>query len=301
MAKSMEHLTEFVFVTMAKTTLLRRDSYLAYLKADTLNALRTPFIWTLCSRTVLLKRQRKTLHHLTKAGQLQCTRVGGIIHMKGRRLDPTNKRGQLGRICPVHNGGRTTRANNSTPRIRPRVSSNTNDNHCVSLLKPHRKDNEHFKCKAKCCTSCSYCARAFSKERNKSRGSRLYLQERSIKTCEKCFLCHSIVFCKSCFKCSKCCLKSACRGQTSKVLEKLVRSGCWTESGSNLQRGLHPPLSDPAELVKNSHHHKLLWKPSQKPQTARGSTSAYGQKCHRTSSQKGLTRFLQPTFSSSQT
>ena len=33
MVKSMEHLTEFVFVTMANTTLLRRDSYLAYLKA----------------------------------------------------------------------------------------------------------------------------------------------------------------------------------------------------------------------------------------------------------------------------
>ena len=45
MAKSMEYLTEFVFVNMANTTLLRRDSYLAYLKAgvkaDTLNALRT--------------------------------------------------------------------------------------------------------------------------------------------------------------------------------------------------------------------------------------------------------------------
>ena len=44
-AKSMEHLTEFVFVSMANATLLRRDSYLAYLKAgvkaDTLNALRT--------------------------------------------------------------------------------------------------------------------------------------------------------------------------------------------------------------------------------------------------------------------
>ena len=45
MAKSMEHLTEFVFVDMANATLLRRDSYLSYLKAgvkvDTLNALRT--------------------------------------------------------------------------------------------------------------------------------------------------------------------------------------------------------------------------------------------------------------------
>ena len=45
MAKSMEHLTYFVFINMANITLLRRDSYLAYLKAgikaDTLAALRT--------------------------------------------------------------------------------------------------------------------------------------------------------------------------------------------------------------------------------------------------------------------
>ena len=162
---------------------------------------------------------------------------------------------------------------------------------------PYRRDNRHlFKCKARCCSFCSYCSRAFSKERNKSRDSRLSLQERYIKTCEKCFLCHSIVLCKSCLKCSKCCHKSACRGQTSKVLEKLVRSGCRTESGSNLERGLHPPLSDPAELVKDSHSHKLLWQSSQKPQTVRGITSAYGQQCHRTGPQKGLTRFLQPTI-----
>ena len=44
MAKAKEHLTDFVFVNMANTALLRRDSYLSYLKAgvkaDTLNALR---------------------------------------------------------------------------------------------------------------------------------------------------------------------------------------------------------------------------------------------------------------------
>ena len=54
--------------------------------------------------------------------------------MKDRILDPTNnKRGQL---CPERNIERITRENNSTPRVRPRVSSSTNDNHCVSLLKP---------------------------------------------------------------------------------------------------------------------------------------------------------------------
>ena len=59
MAKSMEHLTDSVFVNMANVTLLRRDSYLAYLKAgikaDTLAALRTAplHISTLFPDTVL--------------------------------------------------------------------------------------------------------------------------------------------------------------------------------------------------------------------------------------------------------
>ena len=59
MAKSMEHLTDSVFVNMANVTLLRRNSYLAYLKAgikaDTLTALWTAplHISTLFPDTVL--------------------------------------------------------------------------------------------------------------------------------------------------------------------------------------------------------------------------------------------------------
>ena len=167
---------------------------------------------------------------------------------------------------------------------------------------PSKRDNEHYvKCKAKCCKFCSYCARAFSKERNKSRGSRLLLKEKQIKVCEKCFLCHSIVLCQLCNKCSQCYHKSSCRGQTTKLLEKVVRSGCQSESGPNLERGLHPPLSDLAELVKNSHSHKLLWQSSQKSETVRGITSAYRQKCHRTSPQADFTRVLQPTIFSPKT
>ena len=44
MAKTMEHLSEFVFINMANMTLARRDAYLAHVKAgikhDTLSALR---------------------------------------------------------------------------------------------------------------------------------------------------------------------------------------------------------------------------------------------------------------------
>ena len=166
---------------------------------------------------------------------------------------------------------------------------------------PSTRDNKHFKCKVTCCKFCSYCARAFSKERNKSRGSSLLSRAKCIKICERCFLCHSIVSCKYCNQCSKCCHRSACRGPTAKVLEKVVRPECRTESGSNFERGLHPPLSDPAKLAQKTHSHKLLWQSSQKSQTVGGITSAYGQKCHRTSSQAGLTRFLQPTIFGPQT
>ena len=73
---------------------------------------------------------------MIRVGQHQCTRVGDTTHMKDRTLGRINSRtGQLGRICPVLSVGKT-RASNSTPRVRPRVSSSTNDNQCVIQLKP---------------------------------------------------------------------------------------------------------------------------------------------------------------------
>ena len=99
-----------------------------------------------------------------------------------------------------------------------------------------------------CCKSCTFCARAFPKERIKSRvSSLLYSRKSQIKICEKCFLCHSIVLCPTCNKCPKCCSKSACRDQTSKLLANLAGSGCWSESCSDPKRGLHPPLPNLAK------------------------------------------------------
>ena len=163
------------------------------------------------------------------------------------------------------------------------------------------RDNEHFKCKVACCKFCSYCARAFAKERNKSRGSSLFSRSKFIKICERCFLCHSIVSCKHCNKCSQCCHKSSCRGQTANVLGKVVRAGGRSESCSNPEGGLHPSLPDQAKLIKNPNSCKLLWQSSQKSQTVRGITSAYGKKCYRTGTQTDLPRVFQPTIPGSQT
>ena len=162
-----------------------------------------------------------------------------------------------------------------------------------------KTDNRHlykYKCKLSCCQSCSFCARAFPKERIKSRFSRLLLQRLHIKVCEKCFLCHSIVLCQSCDKCKKCCTKSACGGETSNLLANLVGSGCQSESSSNPERGLYPPLSDPAKTYKVSHSHKLLCQSPQEPLPAGVITSAYRQKRSRAGTKPKISGILQPTI-----
>ena len=122
-----------------------------------------------------------------------------------------------------------------------------------------------------------------------------------IKICQRCFFCHSIVLCSTCNKCQECCLKSACRGQTSELLANLAGSGCRSESNSNTKTRLHPSLSDPAKAHKISHSRKLLWQSPQEKLPVGGITSAYGQKCSRASPQPNIFGVFQPTISGPQT
>ena len=161
---------------------------------------------------------------------------------------------------------------------------------------PTSTGKRHIKCKLSCCSSCHYCARAFAKERFKSRASRLSLQRMQFKICEKCFLCHSIVLCQSCFKCQKCCLKSACRGQTSKFLANLAGSGGRSQSGSNLERGLYPPVPEPAKTHKVSYSNKLLCQSPQEQLPAGGIASAYRQQCSGASTKPNIFGLFQPTI-----
>ena len=181
----------------------------------------------------------------------------------------------------------------------PRASSRTNDNYTdtnAGREHPTGTDKRHFKCKLSCCSSCHYCALAFAKERIKSRASTLLLQRMQIKICEKCFLCHSIVLCQSCFKCQKSCLKSACRGQTSKFLANLAGSGGRSQSGSNLERGLYPPIPELAKTQKVSHSDKLLCQSPQEQLPAGGIASAYRQKCSGASTKPNIFGVFQPTI-----
>ena len=72
-AKAMEHLTDFVFITMGNTTLVRRDSYLSHLKngikSDTPAALRAaPLqIWTLFPDAVIKRAEEEISHYDNKS------------------------------------------------------------------------------------------------------------------------------------------------------------------------------------------------------------------------------------------
>ena len=126
-------------------------------------------------------------------------------------------------------------------------------------------------------------------------------QSSVIKICEQCFVCRSLVFCHSCSKCPKCCSQSSCRDQTSKLLDKMVGAGCKPNSSSNPKRGLPPPLSDPTQINKKSHGHKLLCKSPQEQLPGGGIASAYSQKYNRNRTKPKISRLLQPTISSSKT
>ena len=125
--------------------------------------------------------------------------------------------------------------------------------------------------------------------------------QREIKVCEKCFLCQSLVFCKYCTKCQTCCSKSTCRGMTSKFLANLVGSGCQSESCSNPERGLSPPLSDSAKTHTFCHCHKPLCQSPQEQLPVGGITSAYRQERSGTSTKSKISGLFQPTIFSPKT
>ena len=214
---------------------------------------------------------------LIRVGQPQFTRAGDITRTRdksqGRIKD---KIYQLGRIFLGPKVERTRE------RSSPQETMNTlsvvkfNVVHPVPSASGHSQKNEISPGAAEC-------------------------QSKQIKICERCFLCHSIVLCKTCNKCSQCCHKSTCRGKTPELLENLVGSRGRSEGSSNPLGGVHPPLPDPAELIKKPHSYKLLWQSSQESLPVRGITSAYGQKRNRTGTQTKLPRVFQPAIFSPKT
>ena len=87
----------------------------------------------------------------------------------------------------------------------------------------------------------------------------------------------------------------------AKLLANLAGSGSRSKSSSDPKRGLHPPIPDPAKAHKVTHDYKLLCQSPQEQLLAGGITSAYSQKCCRTSKTTNISGVFQPTIFSPKT
>ena len=81
MAKTLEHLTDFVFITVANTTLARRDSYLSHLKMgikpDTFAALHIgPLHISTLFPDAALKQAEQDIANFESKGQIQAGKKG---------------------------------------------------------------------------------------------------------------------------------------------------------------------------------------------------------------------------------
>ena len=97
MAKTLEHLSDFVFVTVANTTLARRDSYLSHLKTgikpDTLAALRTALLYiTTLFPDEALRQAEQDIANFESKGQLHAGKKGRFHHYERPDKRADNKK-----------------------------------------------------------------------------------------------------------------------------------------------------------------------------------------------------------------
>ena len=198
MAKAMEHLTDFVFVNMANTTLLRRDSYLLYLKAgvkaDTLNALRSaPLDLDTLFPDKIVKQAEEDIATFDRNSS-------GSVYKKSRyhpyerqekKLDSKKQDRPAWKNISSHGQHRRGKGKHqysSQPAKGQQPYKWQLLCNKVTGMAAGRElttDNRHLltlKCKTSCYFKCSYCARAFPKERSKSRAAGCYYKDYALKS-----------------------------------------------------------------------------------------------------------------------
>ena len=96
-AKTMEHLSEFVFISMGNLTLARRDAYLTHVKSgikpDTIAALRTaPVHFPTLFPDSVIKRAEEEISHFESRGQSSSSRSKAQFHPYDRPDKKSDRR-----------------------------------------------------------------------------------------------------------------------------------------------------------------------------------------------------------------
>ena len=156
-AKAMEHLSDFTFVSMANLKLCRKDSYLAHIKSglkqDTLAALRqAPLDLVTLFPDTALKRTEEDIGGFKDKGQPH----GQSGNRRDTRFYPykshrnRNMGNKHGNIWDVSAKRKVVSSQPSFHHVWPGVSSHINDNYCVSDLRLLTRDQETVNCVNMC-------------------------------------------------------------------------------------------------------------------------------------------------------
>ena len=130
----MEHLSEFVFITMGNLTLVRRDAYLSHLrtgiKQDTLTSLRTaPLHISTLFPDSAIKRAEEDIAQFEAKGTTHMS-----VRTRGRPLKIQGQINQPGKPLEGNSPREGKVALPLTHHDLPRASSRTNDNYCMTKL-----------------------------------------------------------------------------------------------------------------------------------------------------------------------
>ena len=227
--------------------------------------------------------------------------------MRGRIGDQINDRtrkttSQHGRTLGRVSTGNLEAKLQVTLHDQPRASSRINDNYCVTKLQarllagsptPRETINIHSNVNFHVVPTV-HTAPGHSQKRKLSPGSAgCYCKEDRLKNVKSVSCVTQLSVVNPVTN-----VKNAAQNRPvgAKLLANLTGSGCRSESSSNLERGLHPPLSDPAQTHKVSHSRKLLWQSPQERLPAGVITSAYRQKCSGTSAKPNISGIFHSTI-----
>ena len=240
MGKSLQHLSDFIFVQMANLTLAHRDAYLENFKPgvkhDTFSALRNcPLNGYALFPDALERQKMRSLNTKTPSVLSSPVRAmgGSLVVLRSNNNSPTlltgnNLRtlhdlvGKLARICPhgcllaigVDLEVEAGEVNQDAAPARLRINHSINDNYCLASPVPvdgvPGVQRQNFSVSVQQPVLCPVvtpvpfclkCERAVTKERRKS----LIKHENRNKFCEKYFFCRSLRFCPKCSQCPQCC------------------------------------------------------------------------------------------------
>ena len=201
----------------------------------------------------------------------------------------------------------------TSPKSRPRVSRNVNDNYCV-LNVARVKNSVHVSGKKQVLNPSpvikksetvvlhvnSFAANVHSVTglpQKKGVNPNYCCTHTEIKPVNDV----SCEFCNFCHKCPNCCHTSTCRGKASAVLGKMGSSGFESKGSHNTKRGLHPSLPVQTQPNQVTNGHKQICQPTKTVPPFGGTVSADKPKCSRTGRKPKLTGILQLAIFGAQT